>query len=154
MKTGKSLVILSVMAIVSFFCSFTSPAGGEGFEIYLDNKLVIQQFNQDMKNLKNLPLNASNAKSELKVKFYHCGMIGKNRSLSLKDAKNTVLKQWQFNNETGKNFAISIPVGEVLALQRKAGNPTLYLYYSSKEVSGGRLLAGITSTDKKPAVAK
>lgn len=154
MKTRKSLLMLSVLAIVSFFCSFTSPAGGEGFEIYLDNRLVIQQFNQDMKNLKLLPLNASNASSELKVKFYHCGMIGKNRSLSLKDAKNTVLKQWQFSNEAGKNFAISVPVNEVLALQKKAGNPTLYLYYSSREVSAGRLLAGIVSSNKNPQAAK
>lgn len=38
MKSGKSLLMLSVLAIVSLFCSFTSPAGSEGFEIYLDNK--------------------------------------------------------------------------------------------------------------------
>lgn len=154
MKSRKSLLMLSVLAIVSFFCSFTSPAGGEGFEIYLDNKLVLQKFNQDMKNLKNLPLNASNAKSELQVKFYHCGMIGKNRTLSLKDSKNNVLKQWQFGDEASKNFAISVPVGEILAVQKKAGSSTLYLYYSAKEASNGRLLAGIVNNDKKPVAVK
>lgn len=154
MKTKKSLLMLFVLAAASTFYSFVSPAGGEGFEIYIDNKLVLRQFNQDMKNLKNFPLDASSAKSELKVKFYHCGMIGKNRSLSLKDNKNTVLKQWHFSNEENKNFAISIPVKEVLALQQKAGNATVYLYYSSKEAGNGRLLAGIVRSNKNSVAIK
>lgn len=148
MKSTKSLLMLSALAIVHFFCSFVSPSGGEGFEIYVDNKLVVQKFNQDMKTLKNLQLNTSNIKSELKVKFYHCGMMGKNRSLILKDPQNKVLKQWQFNNEEGKNFAITVPVKEVFDLQQKAGNPTLYLYYSSSEANTGRLLAGLVRADK------
>jgi len=107
-----------------------------------------------MKKLNNLQLDASNVKSELKVKFYHCGMPGSDRSLSLKDPQQHLLKQWQFSNEEGKNFAISIPLKEVMTLQQKAGNPTLYLYYSSKEAGNGRLLVGLVCSGKAAATAK
>lgn len=149
MKSTKSLLLILATAMLTFLSAFVSPSGGEGFEIYVDNKLVVQKFNQEMKTIKNFELNNSNIKSELKVKFYHCGMPGNNRSLSLKDTRHKILKQWQFNNEPGKNFAITIPVKEVLALQQKAGNTTIYLYYSSKEASSGRLLAGLTIPNKK-----
>ncbi|MBC7936432.1 MAG: hypothetical protein H7Y86_13865 [Rhizobacter sp.] len=154
MKSKKSLLIVSALAIVAFFSAFVSPAGGEGFEIYVDNKLCIQKFNTDMKQVTNLQLNASNANSELKVRFYHCGLTGKNRSLSLKNAQNQLLKQWQFNNSDVKNFAVTVPVKEILALQQKAGNATLYLYYSSKEASAGRLLTGIVRKDRVSPAAK
>ena len=150
----RSLLPVSLFAIVAFFSAFISPAGGEGFEIYVDNRLLIQKFNTDMKQLTNLQLSGSNAKSELKVKFYHCGMSGRDRSLSLRNANNQLLKQWQFSNSDGKNFAVIVPVREILALQQKSGNATLYLYYASKEASGGRLLTGIVRKEKGSSATK
>ena len=143
MKAKQFLTMVLLAAASSFIYSFVTPMGGEGFEIYLDNKLVLQQFNREMKEKKNIQLTAANSKSELKVKYYHCGMAGKSRTLQLKNADQKTLKQWQFDNSEGKNFAISVAVKDILSSQEQAGSSTIYLYYSSKEAPQGRLLAGI-----------
>jgi hypothetical protein len=152
MKVKSFFTIVLLLAASSFIYSFVSPTGGEGFEIYLDNKLVLQQFNQEMKHTKNIQLTASDRNSELKVKFYHCGMAGKSRTLELKNADQKTVKQWQFDNSEGKNFAITVAVKDILSFQEKAGKSNIYLYYSSKEAPQGRLLAGIVQ-GKKPTLA-
>ena len=151
MKKISFLIPGLLLSISLFVASFISPKGGEGYEIYIDNKLVIQQFGQQMKQVKNLQLNSSQIKSELNVKFFHCGMAGKSRILELRTPDKQVLKQWQFANEEAKNFAITVPVKEILDLQKKSGAGTLHLFYSSKEAPDGRLLAGIVTSDKSVA---
>lgn len=148
MKTKMLIAVVLLAATSSLLYSFVSPTGGEGFEIYVDNKLVLQQFNQQMKQTKNIQLNAANSKSVLKVKYYHCGMAGKSRTLALKNAEQKTLQQWEFENEEGKNFGITVAVKDILASQKKPGNTTVYLYYASKEAPQGRLLAGIAQTDQ------
>ncbi len=148
-KTMLTAVLLLVIS--SFHSSFTTSTGGEGFEIYVDNKLVLQQFHQQMKQTKNIQLTAANSKSVLKVKYYHCGMAGKSRILALKNAEQKTLQQWEFKNEEGKNFGITVAVKDILASQQKPGNTTVYLYYASKEAPQGRLLAGIIQTDQAMA---
>lgn len=150
MNSKTMLTAILLPAVSTIFYSFRST-GGEGFEIYIDNKLVLQQFNQEMKQTKNIQLNAANSKSVLKVKYYHCGMAGKSRTLELKNAEQKTLKQWQFENEEGKNFGITVAVKDILASQKQPGNGTVYLYYSSKEAPQGRLLAGIVQSDQAMA---
>lgn len=151
---SKKLLLLAIIGIATFMVAFRSPAGGEGFEIYIDNKLLVQKFNADMKKLTNLQLSAASSKSNLSVKFYHCGMVGTNRMLLLKDADHRLLKQWQFSNTGAKNYAISIPVSEILELHKKAKTGTVYLFYSSKETAEAKFLAGIINNNKKTAAAK
>jgi hypothetical protein len=146
--SGLGLVLL----LAIFLSGFISPLGGEGYEIYIDNKLVLEQFGKDMKQVKNLQLEPSQIKSELRVKFYHCGMAGKSRTLELRTPGKQVLKQWQFANGEGKNFAITVAVKEIMDLQKKAGAGTLHLYYSSKEAPDGRFLAGITTSERSVAI--
>ena len=154
MKAKQFLTMVLLVAASSFIYSFVTPMGGEGFEIYLDNKLVLQQFNQEMKEKKNIQLTAAHSKSELKVKYYHCGMAGKSRTLELKNADQKTLKQWQFDNSEGKNFAITVAVKDILSSQEKLGNNSIYLYYSSKEAPQGRLLAGIVHANKNAVTSK
>lgn len=143
MNTKKFLAVVILLIISAIQFSFISPAGGEGFEIYVDNQLVLQKFNKEMKEVQNIHLNTVNNKSVLKVKYYHCGMVGKSRTLELKTGNQKTLKQWQFENEEGKNFGIAVAVKEILDSQKQSGNGTVYLYYTSKEAPQGRLLAGI-----------
>ena len=144
-----------LLAASLFMYSFVAPAaGGEGFQIYVDNKLVLQQFNQEMKELKNIQLTAAHSKSELKVKYYHCGMAGNSRILELKNSDQKTVKRWQFDNGGGKDFTVTVPVKEILDSQEKLGNGTIYLYYSSKETPQGRLLAGIVHGNKNSVTSK
>lgn len=154
MKAKQFLVMVFLVAASSFIYSFVTPMGGEGFEIYIDNKLVLQQFNQEMKQVKNIQLTAAHSKSELKVKYYHCGMVGKSRTLELKNSDKKTVKRWEFDNSEGKNFAITVAVKEILDSQEKLGNGTIYLYYSSKEAPQGRLLAGIVHGNKNSVTSK
>lgn len=154
MKAKQVLTMAFLVAASSFIYSFVTPMGGEGFEIYLDDKLVLQQFNQEMKEKKNIQLTAAHSKSELKVKYYHCGMAGKSRTLELKNADQKTLKQWRFDNSEGKNFAITVAVKDILHSQEKSGNSSIYLYYSSKEAPQGRLLAGIVNSNKNAVTSK
>ena len=147
----KKQFVLLITSLAFVMTAFINPFGGEGYEIYIDNKLVIQQFGQQMKQVKNLQFNSSQKESELSVKFFHCGMAGKSRTLELRTPDKQVLKQWQFKNEEAKNFAITVPVKEILDLQKKSGAGTLHLFYSSKEAPDGRLLAGIVTSDKSVA---
>ncbi|MFY7840030.1 MAG: hypothetical protein ACOVP7_07120 [Lacibacter sp.] len=147
MNTKRISAVLTLIVATALLLSFVKPAGGEGFEIYVDNNLVLRQFNQEMKQLKNIQLNESNSKSVLKVKFYHCGMTGNSRVLELKNTEQKTLKHWQFANEEGKNFGITVAVKDILASQQQIGSGTLYLYYASKEAPQGRLLAGIVGVN-------
>ncbi len=151
MKKKNYGLLCLLLSLILVMGAFISPLGGEGYEIYIDNKLVLQQFGKNMKEVKNLQLNASHSKSELNVKFFHCGMAGKSRTLELRTPEKQVLKQWQFANEEAKNFAITVPVKEILNLQKKAGAGTLHLFYSSKEAPDGRFLAGIVMSEKSLA---
>jgi hypothetical protein len=49
----------ALVAIAAAILSFTtnSPAGGEGFEIFVNGKVVLQQFGKNMDNVKTLQLN-------------------------------------------------------------------------------------------------
>jgi hypothetical protein len=143
MKKKRFLIMAFLLSFNLFIAAFISPLGGEGYEIYIDKKLVIQQFGQQMKQVKKLQLSADQVKSELNVKFYHCGMAGKSRVLEVRTPDKQVLKQWQFANDEAKNFTITVPVKEILDLQKKAGTATLQLLYSSREAPDGRLLAAI-----------
>jgi len=155
MKAKQFFMMVFLVAASSFVYSFVTPAGGEGFEIYIDNKLVLQQFNQEMKELKTIQLTAAQSKSMLQVKYYHCGMAGKSRILELKNADQKTIKRWEFVNSEGKNFAITVAVKEILDSQQKTSDGAIYLYYSSKEAPQGRLLAGIVqSANKKPVTGK
>ncbi len=155
MKAKQFLAVVFLVAASSCIYSFVKPAaGGEGFQIYIDNKLVLQQFNQEMKELKNIQLTAAQSKSELKVKYYHCGMAGNSRILELKNNEQKTIKRWEFENGEGKNFAVTVKVKEILDSQEKLGNGTIYLYYSSKEAPQGRLLAGIVHANKNSVTSK
>ncbi|MFT3981436.1 MAG: hypothetical protein QM687_13255 [Ferruginibacter sp.] len=151
MKTSKKLLLLAAITLFSVLCSFMAPAGGEGFEIYVDNKLVIQKFNKEMNRTINLDLSKTRAKAMLDVKFYHCGMAGSDRVLTIKDVSGKLLKQWQFANSGGKNYTISIPVNEIFDIQRKTGDASIYLYYASKETTQAKLLTAIVKTAAKTA---
>ena len=87
---------LALLAICTTLFSFSPKPGGEGFEIYLDNKLLVQRYGSDMNTVQSLECSQSAATSRFIIKYYHCGRAGKNRIVTIKDAQNNVLKEFHF----------------------------------------------------------
>ena len=146
MKTiaKKLSAAIAMIAICFGLFSFSSPWGGEGFEIFLNNKLVSQQFGKEVNNTKSLQLDQRYANDELTIKYYHCGQPGKNREITLRDGNNNVLKDWRFDNASANETAgMDCPVKDILAAQKRSSNGTLNLYYSSTEIPQGKLLMTI-----------
>ncbi|MBL7745542.1 MAG: hypothetical protein JNN00_18875 [Chitinophagaceae bacterium] len=149
--TTRSAALLALIAAIALFSSFSANRGGEGFEIYLNSKLVLQQFGSNMNTIKSIQLDQRSANDQLVVKYYHCGHAGKNRSIAIKDARNKILKEWKFTNTSAASLSISdaamsCKVKDILTIQKT--NPgQLSLYYSSDEIPKGRLLANIISGD-------
>jgi len=139
----KLALLLPVAALLFILSSFSSKPGGEGFEVFQNNKLVLQQFGNNMKNIKSLQLNAAGVKDQITIKYYHCGRIGKNRHLIIRSTDNKELKNWQFANSGEKDPGMSFRVGDVLTLQPKGKKSALNVYYSSTEIPQERLLISL-----------
>ncbi len=129
-----------MLAIAVTMASFTN-LGGEGFEISLNNKVVVQQFGKPA-GINSLRLNRYSANDQLKIKYYHCGHIAKNRTVSIKDGKNKVLKEWHFADAATPVAAMLCDVKDILNLS-KGNVGVLRLYYASSELPDGRLLTNI-----------
>ena len=145
MKTIKSSVaIVSSLLLLSFaLFSFSSRKGGEGFEIYLNKKLVLQQYGSQLTNVKSIQLDPGSANDELTVKYHHCGQAGKNRSITIKDGQNKILKEWHFADVSTGDASMTCKVKDITGLKKGNGTITLNLYYSSSELPKGRQLASL-----------
>jgi hypothetical protein len=152
MKTiiSKTMTLVAISATLLSFSpkpgiAFGKPMatkGGEGFEISLNNKLVIQRFGSDINAVNSLQLTQSSASDQLSIKYYHCGRMGKNRIINIKDGQNKVLKEFRYADLPSVMGAMTVPVKDILSL-KKGNDNTLKLYYSSSELPNGKLLVTI-----------
>ena len=129
---------LVVLALSPFLFSFSAKPGGEGFEIFLNDKIFTQQFGNDVNTVKSLQLAPGSAADKLTIKYYHCGRAGKNRVVTIKDEKNKVLKEFRYADASVPVNAISVPLKDILPLRSSAQN--MKMYYSSTELPNGRVL--------------
>jgi hypothetical protein len=136
---SKTIALVTVSALLF---SFSSKFGGEGFEISLNGKLLLQQFGNSMDNVKNLELDKISASDRLTIKYHHCGRVGKNRIVSIKDEKNNLIKEWHFADTNEPVAAMNCDMKDILSLKKTKGN-SFKLYYSSTELPKGRLLTNI-----------
>ncbi len=138
----------ALVAIAATLLSFTanSPSGGEGFEIFVNGKVVLQQFGKNLDNVKTLQLNSASPNDKLTIKYHHCGLVGKNRFVTIKNADNTPLKVWRYKDVTTPVGDMSCTVKDLLSLQKnKSGG--LKIFYSSSELPKGRQLAEVVFGD-------
>lgn len=149
---AKGIQALVLVTLFGTLVSFSTTKGGEGFEIYLNNKLVLQQYGSQLNATKSLQLDQRNANDELTIKYHHCGKVGKNRTLVLKDGNNKVLKQWSFADGTDASNPMTCKVKDILSLQKKNASTTINLFYSSSELPKGRVLASIAGVNTNVAV--
>lgn len=142
-KTKALKRLAGLVLCVVLFSFSTHYAGGEGFQIYLNNKLVLEQYGDNLNTVKTLNLEKASDEDVLSVRYHHCGRVGKNRTITIKDAQDKVLKEWKFDDVPSVASRVSCKVKDILGL-RKGKDNTLKLYYSSSELPKGRLLASIS----------
>ena len=138
--TRKSGLFMAAIITIVSLLSFSYKPGGEGFEIYLNNKLLVQRFGQEMNTVQTISLDDLTPNDQLRVRYHHCGKAGKNRQITIRNNDNKILKEWKY---TDRDVASSMicPLNDILSL--KKANATLKLYYSSGELPEGRQLAAI-----------
>lgn len=141
----KYFVRLSVLVICAAFFSFSAKKGGDTIEIYLNGKQVHQQFVHNDKSTKNLHLSSFNGNDKIDVFYSHCGVTGKNRVLTLRNEKNELIKELKFADAEKKRSFMSFYQKDVA----KSKFNKINLYYSSKELPEGKLLATLTWDTKK-----
>jgi len=132
-------------------CNYISFAGGDHYKIYLNKKLVAEQFITRGAVALNLQLNESNYNDEITVYYSHCGATGKGRSIKLKDDNGNTLKEWKFDDAKSSD-AMTIPAKEILQLKKSPGG--VNLYYSAKELPNGRVLASVNFGNKNTTSLK
>jgi len=125
--------------------------GGEGFEVYLNDKLVLQQYGEKMNAVKTLELDQNASNGQLAIRYYHCGKPGKSRVVTIKDEQNVVLKEWRFGDAKDASARVSCNVKDIFALPKFKAGRKVSLYYSATELPNGRLLATLTTVNKTAA---
>ena len=129
-------------------------AGGDSYKIYLNKKLVTEQFvSRASSGSLNLNLGKANYNDEITVYYSHCGTVGKGRSIVVKDSKDNVLKEWKFSDsKDGSASVMTIRVKDILAFKKNNSDASLKLYYfSAQYLPQGRLLTSITLSEKNTA---
>jgi hypothetical protein len=132
-----TLIMLSLTAF-----SFTTKFGLDGYEVYLNNKLILKQYVNQPLSLRVLQLDKANESDELRIKYKHCTKKGPGtgRSIVLKDEKGSTLKKWAFADASDSDFNMIIPVKELLQMEKKNAHHELSLHYTARELPKGEML--------------
>lgn len=150
---NKAIAVKSLLVLVcAALFSFTSKFGSDSFEVWLNGKRILQQYVHVSKGVQTLQLASASDKDKLDIYYSHCGHIGTNRYITIKDVKNRPLKVWKFTDAIGNNAAMSFKLKDVLSL-KKHKTDKLNLVYSSSELPDGRTLATIVS-DNETGIAR
>lgn len=144
---SKLIAAKSVLLLVcATLFSFSSRKGGDSFEIVLNGKKVLQQFVYASKGVQTIQLTQTSDNDKVDIYYSHCGQVGKNRYITIKNEKDQPIKVWKFTDAGDKNAAMSFKLKDILCL-RKNKTDKLNLFYSSSELPAGRTLATIAGEE-------
>ena len=138
---SKTFALVAIAATLLSFSS-SSPNGGEGFEILVNGKTVLQKFGSDMDNINTLQLSKTSPTDKLTIRYHHCGRVGKNRIVTIKDGNDNTVKVWKFTDAPTPVGDMSCTIQDLISLQ-KNGNTSFKVYYSSTELPKGRQLVSV-----------
>lgn len=129
------------IVFVSALFSFSRKPGGDSFSVYLNDKLLVQQFVHLKEKTKTLSVQQTSSADVLKIHYSHCGKMGVARNLFIKDEQSRILKTWKFqDSEDGDKGAMTVQLAEVASIQKKNGNKKMTLLYSSQQLPDGIVL--------------
>ena len=138
---SKTFALVAIAATLLSFSS-NSPSGGEGFEILVNGKAVLQKYGSDMDNINTLQLSKTLPTDKLTIRYHHCGRVGKNRIVTIKDGNDNTVKVFKFTDVPTPVGDMSCTMQDLISLQ-KNGNTTFKVYYSSTELPKGRQLVSV-----------
>jgi hypothetical protein len=147
-RSFKPILVLLRTTTMACLQSFTAKAGGEGFEIYLNNKLILWQSVSKPFTLHSLQLDKANKDDQLVIIYHHCGTTGKDRTIAIKDDKGNTIKEWKFADASGSSKGMTIPVKELLQLEKNYSHTNLNIVYYSQQLPKGRALSALQLTGK------
>lgn len=131
------------VALCAILFSFSRIAGSHSYQVLLDSKLMIDQYVNSKMEAPTLIIDPAKNHSQLIVKYNECGKTVTGRTITIKDEKNNVLKDWRFEGVTaGFKDPMVCSVKDITALKQRGGN-TLKLFYSSKEFPEGQQVANL-----------
>jgi hypothetical protein len=134
-------IVLVVLCAVLF--SFAPLPGAHNYQVYLDGKLVLEQYADSRKEAPSLPLDPQAQAKELSIRYSECGRTVNARIISVRDDRGKLLKEWKFDGASkGFENPMTINVKDVIALKQKDSN-TLKLYYASREFPEGQQIASL-----------
>lgn len=155
MKPNSRLIV--VKSLVVMFCvglfSFSPKRGGDSFEIWLNGKMMLQQFVHVSSAVQTVHLNAASQNDQLEIYYRHCGQVGTNRYITIKDENDRSLKVWKFADSNGKTPAMSIRLKDLSSL-KKSKESKLNIFYSSSELPKGKLLASLAVSNETSVAVK
>ena len=140
LKQIKSLLLI---ALVTVAMPLVERDGGESFEIYLNNKLLVRQHVSQSFSFQNLNLSAANANDKIVVYYNHCGMPGKARTIAIQNADGKVLKTYTFGDAATAKEGMIIPVKDLLALEKNNKGVQLAIHYKATELPKGLTLTAL-----------
>jgi hypothetical protein len=152
-----SIVIRSLI-VIGFACallSFSLKPGGDSFSVYLNDKLLLQQFVHLKEKTKTISLQQASSADVLRIHYSHCGKMGVARNLFLKDDQNRTLKSWRFeNSEDGDKGAMIVQAADIASIQKKNGLKKMSLVYSSEQLPDGIVIAYVSKESDAEASIK
>jgi hypothetical protein len=140
MKSMTKFILLCALSAVLF--SFTLRPGGDHYQVYLDDKMVLEQFVHMQKSMPTVTLDADSEQALVSITYSHCGKVGTARNIIIKDHQNKILKEWHFVDVASGKAPMTFNVKDLVALKQKGSN-NLNLVYSSNEIPEGRQLATV-----------
>lgn len=151
-RSLKPVWVLLLTTMMACLQSFTTKAGVDSFEIYLNNKLILRQAVNKPFTLQSLQLDKANKDDQLVIYYSHCGAIGTDRSIVIKDDKGNTIKEWKFADASGSdNKGMTIPVKELLQLEKNYSQTNLNIVYFSQQLPKGRALSAVQLNGKSTA---
>lgn len=136
--------LLAVLLMGWVFTAFSPKLGLDGYEIYLNERLILKQYVNQPLNLRTLNLDKASPQDLLWIKYNHCTIksgAGNERMIVLKDDRGHELKRWNFANSPSENKPMKVSVAELRQLENEHAGHQISLFYKSKELAHAELLA-------------
>ncbi len=144
-KISQAFIIMFTLVTLGFTgFSFTSKFGLDSYEISLNNKVILKHYVNQPLNLRVLQLNKAKEGDQLGIKYTHCTIkngAGTARSISIKDEKGNILKKWAFADAKDSDLNMTVPVNELLKLEKAYAGQELSIHYSARELPKGEMLS-------------